>query len=533
MCMWVILIELPKRLQAADVKFIRACSFLFMRFRPGAEIYSVIFLIRNALVVLCPLIPSTSGKVVCMNLLLYGSLSMTAFSKPWRAMPCNFLDMSLVTGMLVILDMGSLFVPEVDGGITMLICLVFASLMLLSIVAAVGYGIIRHIMLKYRKPFRFFLCHQKIQAGSMARLLKMELGKRGSRFYAFVDCDDLNDLTRLFSYVGQDTETFVIMGSPDILTRKWCVGEMVTARSHKTHSVLLMWPDFKKPDKIFIENYESIVPDITELANYNIGIPEVMETMHWVNTLETIEVPGLLTPEGIDHVVSSMTGTIRAKSTSAAHENPDCIIVSDLDNMEAAATAYILLGLVVTKLMGGTKNNMPTVLQKDRSTVPPTACSCMVICSDGCFKSFQFADWMMQVAGLEGCCVLPIIAEDGFRFPAQSFYDELQTLPQLEMLDIKTYTRLIKAIFQEIAVVFSPQNYSSTAEDLDLRAKQVAWRLNSGQLKSLFQKLQGKEDNDEIVDDSAHVETNLKVEDHNGIAVLPAPPREPVLAEEF
>lgn len=27
-------------------------------------------------------------------------------------------------------------------------------------------------------------------------------------------------LGRLFSYVGQDTETFVIMGSPDIMTRR-------------------------------------------------------------------------------------------------------------------------------------------------------------------------------------------------------------------------------------------------------------------------------------------------------------------------
>ena len=31
---------------------------------------------------------------------------------------------------------------------------------------------------------------------------------------------------------------------------------------------------FVKPDKNFIENYTSIVPDITELANYNIGIGE-------------------------------------------------------------------------------------------------------------------------------------------------------------------------------------------------------------------------------------------------------------------
>ena len=77
----------------------------------------------------------------------------------------------------------------------------------------------RHFVQKYRKPFRpefvihsrcfllwsvvdrwlswwwvsrklkdwtrFFLCHQKIAAGSMARLLKIELQKRGSKFTTF------------------------------------------------------------------------------------------------------------------------------------------------------------------------------------------------------------------------------------------------------------------------------------------------------------------------------------------------------------
>eukprot|EP00435_Cladocopium_sp_Y103_P061231 s102_g22.t2 len=111
---WIILYQLPKRLENADVQFIRACSFLFVRFRPGAEVFSVLFLARNTLVVLCPLLPSSAGKVVCMNILLSGSLVITAFYKPWRAPACNFLDLLLVTGMLVILDMGSLFVTEVD-----------------------------------------------------------------------------------------------------------------------------------------------------------------------------------------------------------------------------------------------------------------------------------------------------------------------------------------------------------------------------------------------------------------------------------
>jgi len=491
-CMWVIIIELPKRLQAADVKFVRACSFLFMRFRPGAEIFSVLFLVRNALVVLCPLLPSPSAKVVSMNLILYGSLAMVAFSKPWRAPACNFLDVMLLSCMLVILDAGSLFVREDDGHTTMAICLIFSVVMVLSILGAVFYGVGRHFILKYRKQFRFFLCHQKVAAGSMARLLKMELQKRGSRNTTFVDCDDLNDLTRLFSYVGQDTETFVILGSPDILTRKWCVGEICTARSHKVRTVLLKWPEFVNPDEDFIQKYDSVVPDISELVNYNIGLQEVQETMAWINTVETVDVPSLVTLESMTYICSCLTGSSQTLSRASA-ESPDCIILSDLDNMEAAATAYVLLGLVVPKLVGGERNNMPAVLQKGRS-VSETAVSALVICSDGCFKQPEFGDWLLHVAKLPNCCVLPIIAEDGFRFPSPSYYEEITSMPQLEMLDMRIYIPAIKAVFQEIAVVFSPQNYSSTQEDLDLRAKQVAWRINSGSLKSLHQKITGEEE---------------------------------------
>jgi hypothetical protein len=46
-------------------------SFLIRRFRPGAEIASVLFLVRNALVVLCPLATSTPGQLAMMNLIFY------------------------------------------------------------------------------------------------------------------------------------------------------------------------------------------------------------------------------------------------------------------------------------------------------------------------------------------------------------------------------------------------------------------------------------------------------------------------------
>lgn len=486
-CIWIILFELPKRLERADVHFIRACSFLFIRFRPGAEVFSVIFLVRNALVVLCPLLPSAAAKVVCMNILLYGSVVVTAFSKPWRVMACNFLDLLLVTGMLVILDMGSLFVQQENTVVTTVICMAFFSIMLVAIFGAILYGIAKHFLLKYRKQFRFFLCHQKVAAGSLARLLKMELQKRGSRFTTFVDCDDLNDLTRLFSYVGQDTETLVVLASPDILTRKWCVGEICTARIQRVETVVVAFPEYANPDKTFIESYSSIVPDITELANYNLGLVEVEETLRWISTLQTIALPALLTADAVDSLVTDLSGTFKAKSTTAS-SCPDCIILADLDNLEAAATAYIMLGLLLPKLVGGSHNSMPTVLKKDQK-MPKSATSALMICSEGCFRSADVASNLLAVKDLKTCCILPIIAEDGFRFPSQAFYEDLVTNRQLSSLDLQSYVQIIKAIFQEIAVVFSPQNYSSTQEDLELRSKQVVWRLQSGDLKPLSSKL--------------------------------------------
>lgn len=43
------------------------------------------------------------------------------------------------------------------------------------------------------------------------------------------------------------------------------------------------------PDKTFIESYSSIVPDVTQLANYNIGLAA---TWHWQSQAFVGSVPG-------------------------------------------------------------------------------------------------------------------------------------------------------------------------------------------------------------------------------------------------
>ena len=102
--------------------------------------------------------------------------------------------------------------------------------------------------------------------------------------------------------MAQDTDTFLVLATPQILTRKldtacgrqswvlfdavechgmpwnamviekgllaivgirkWCVGEMVTARASKVYSTLLCWPDFELPNDDYIACFSSIAPHL-------------------------------------------------------------------------------------------------------------------------------------------------------------------------------------------------------------------------------------------------------------------------------
>eukprot|EP00434_Breviolum_minutum_P026215 symbB.v1.2.023175.t1/scaffold2102.1/size90421/5 len=490
-CTWIVIVLLPRRLARSDARFLESCSFLIRRFRPGAEIASVLFLIRNSAVALCPLVLTTSGQLLTMSLILYVNFFYVAYVKPWRSTICNLLDCVLVGGMLVILDMGSTSVKDSNPVSNTFVVMLFLTVMLLSILGTILHGAFKYFQQKYRKQFRFFLCHQKNAAGSMARLLKMELEARLPGTKTFIDCDDLNDLTRLFSYVGQDTDTFLVLGSPAILTRKWCVGEMVTALRHNVKTLLLTWPDFTKPDEKFIENYTSLVPDINELTKYGISLSDVEEAFRWLRTVEDQSLPAQIDTDSIADVVSALVSSERRQISKSAQSTPksstsrsssrnvgaNCPVLVDPDDGEAVATAMVLSSFLQPKMLAYGLP-FPLVLQKGSEVSESTQIS-ILICSNNCFKSAQVQEWLLQASRAPSCGMIPVIAEDSFLVPSPALYGELRQSSELKESDFQEYCLVIKAVFQEIAVVFVPQNYSSTHDDLQLRASQAAVRLKA------------------------------------------------------
>ena len=78
-----------------------------------------------------------------------------------------------------------------------------------------------------RERFACFLSHYKIQCASEARLLQAELeASLGRR--CFLDSDDLKDLRQLADHV-RSSDVLVLIQSSDVLSRPWCLLELLTA----------------------------------------------------------------------------------------------------------------------------------------------------------------------------------------------------------------------------------------------------------------------------------------------------------------
>ncbi|CAE7464201.1 RPS6 [Symbiodinium natans] len=470
LCTWVTWVELPKRLLRADAAYFRACAFIWSRFRPGAELYSVLYLARNGLIALVPLLPSNAAQIVAMNMILYSSLVVAALIHPWRFAAGNALDVILHVGLLVVLDMASTFAgSEADRATSIVVCVLFLFGMGLAVLGAVAYGLILHVVRGHRKPWHFFLSHQKSTSGAFARLLKIQLLKRSSRFTTFMDTDNLRDLTKLFSFV-RDTNTLVFLATPGIERRKWCVGELVNAKIHGVRSVMLRWPGFQEPDERFRRNLTFAIPGIEVLASYGISLQDVSQTLTWLSTLETIPMPPTPNLERMARLCDLLTRTVAPRVEEPLF--PDCIILADPDNLEAVATAYILHELLLLSVNKDMRCSLPCVLSKGQG-IPGSARKALLICSTGCLLSFHLSSWLLDLAEME-CMVIPIIAEPGFVVPngfeSGGDHEDERTF---------NYNEVVQGIFKEIATVFAPQSYSSTQEDLELRARQIAFRLQS------------------------------------------------------
>ncbi|CAE7741314.1 unnamed protein product [Symbiodinium sp. CCMP2592] len=483
-CFRILLIDLPKRIQRADVDFVNACSFLILRYRPGVEVFAVVVLIRNVLLTFSPLIASQAGSLLVLCISLYITLCGAAFWQPWRTKLATYTDLAMHAGLLLVLDMGKFYAPLLEEGYTlMIICIVACCIMLVWGILVVAWAARRRFS-KHRR-FRFALSHHTPEAGTLARLLKLELQQRHN-LRTFIGSDDLADLTQHFTSIAQDVDTLVVVAGREFLLQRWCVGEVVTAKAHGVEVVLLALPNFVMPDRHFVEAYESLVPRVQELAVHAIGLGQVQDTLTWLNSVERLDLEGG-EPEMLTRTVGWLVGNDSTKrhpsvveaSRSMSVDRSTYLILADTTHMEAQAAAYALYMVLGAKMLELSFKGSLRVMRPgdtaDFLSASGTA-QALLLCTAGCLEVPQVALWLLQLGRLHSSFILPVVAEDSFQFPYPGYNKLAGASDEFDDSDMKFYTQVLEAVFHEISVPFMPR--SSNARQLDLQAKIIVERLS-------------------------------------------------------
>ena len=91
-----------------------------------------------------------------------------------------------------------------------------------------------------KKRYAAFLSHFKAEAAAEARILKLELVKalRTPDEKVFLDADSLSDLRELQAQVTE-TDVFILMLTDGVLSRPWCLAELVAAANAQVPIVVL------------------------------------------------------------------------------------------------------------------------------------------------------------------------------------------------------------------------------------------------------------------------------------------------------
>eukprot|EP00933_Yihiella_yeosuensis_P033276 TRINITY_DN27009_c0_g1_i1.p1 TRINITY_DN27009_c0_g1~~TRINITY_DN27009_c0_g1_i1.p1 ORF type:complete len:521 (-),score=89.25 TRINITY_DN27009_c0_g1_i1:85-1479(-) len=395
--------------------------------------------------------------------------------------------------------MSGLFVDDINTEATAIFCLIVMVILSILIPGVIGYGLFLRFSHTKAKPFNIFLCHHKAGCGSTARLLKMTLAEEIKYISKkiWLDSDDLTDLEKLFDYVGSQSDTLAMLCSADILMRPWCMGELVTAKNKNVRVVRVLFPDFQEPDDKFIDNYDQYVPGITVLAEHGISLDMVQDMLRWLRTLPKIKLGGLTCPSVTADLTTKLAMVATATDPSQYGSQPLVVsfkpeaqpddrttaILVDNSQYESVATASILSKLLISHFAHDPEA-APFVLSQGMS-LPANVKTILIICTNGVFRQPQVLQALMEGAK-RGVKQVPILADENFRFPSEAFLKDHEPIAKsVTKDDPAALLQVIKDVFKEIAIVFQPELYSTTAEILTTKAVEVHQRLRSTNLGKL------------------------------------------------
>lgn len=505
----------PMRIARDGALFVRQYQFLFKRFRADRYYYALMFVIRNVTMALVPVVfaDSPAMQVLAMSFLLVVIFGAVCYLLPWRTGMANLLDCIVSTCLLTLLSIGIILSP-VDSESVEVTMQVIMVILLLGIF---GLGLIFLAFNFYRylfpaKKYGIFLSHHKGGAQLLARWFKQMLTDR-MHDDVFLDSDNLDELFSLIQTVASETKNLVILLTQETLCRLWCACEIVSATQHGTNIVLVSCDGTEAPDDERIEQLEKIwtEPQLAEFASLGVGLNDISGAYRSLRdkSMLSLASSSALGDEIVQQVITeckslagvrhracfrlgappppklmppeppSVTGADGEEQESPRNPNKvsqpteqesakarvvDVLVVGTTSEMESACCLQIVKRLLAVETHEAIQIGQEGMLQRQLES----AGRMVALLRRGVLSDAAFAAAAVH-AMREDKEVVPLLADEGFQFPSQEFWNKMtsggvvsvQDHPLLADASIQEVVDAYKAIFKIIAVKFTEHGSES------------------------------------------------------------------------
>lgn len=476
--------------------------FLFQRFRVQRYYYGPIFLFRNFMMALVPVIfsnlPHLQVIVLAGLLIFFGQLSCSMH--PWRGKPPNYIEALLIGFMIVSLMVAGILIEVDNDEVTtdlqaiLVIVLVGMAVPLFGFVGQLVYKSLR----ASSQTYGIFLSHHKLGMAAGARLVKMELARRtGKRI--FLDSDELDDLDCVLDTVRNGTECLVVLLTTDTLWRPWCAGEITIAHISRTPIICLSSDGYVEPsdedleEKSLSERWS--VDQFAPMALEGVTFEAVHEAYLALRGQSKVEwrragssaSPQLLFQTAVEETIvrfNDAAGRSRSNRASTPGINrastplivdatkAELVVVANGDDGEAVSSAQVLAVLIRTLMQWHTL----VALSTDHLNQDHTPIAVVVSLTSDALRSEEFVRTIIAVrSAFGGEPYFMTTRSADFQFPAAEVLESTK----------KKLAASMGVLVEEIHATFAPMLSSlalpffpGTRESLVMaEAKSIAARL--------------------------------------------------------
>jgi hypothetical protein len=516
---WVtyVTVRYPKLISSGDgMIVINRYRFLFQRFTVECYFFTPIYLARNFIIAILPVVFPDYGhrqvSMLALVLLLFGFSQ--GWLRPWRGFMPNLLD-SITTCCLIMALVGAALLNKADHDQVILDMQVFFTVLIvivtLSTAGFVGFMTWRRFFPP--KLFAAFLCHHKLGCAVGARLMKLELEQRLKR-PVFLDSDALDNLEDLLDIVRTSISNLVVLLTAETLSRPWCAGEIATSYKNGVPIVLVSYDEYRElteDDLSEVSISARWTPEaFAGCVTQGVSIAVVAEAYAWVRQADKIPCPrvsacmsgkpeeAMLAVERVvsaclqrklaresQHSTSSKATTYESSQSECSHQSTtkaiDFATLANYLDGESISAARVLSRLVRAKTQWNTKELLhPREVQDAKDNIHGVSCLCVIL-TQGCLTSEGFLSTLLAALDAWGSDMAMVtIKMTGFEFPTNQMTKE-SVVPQVSKLVSKSEEE-IAVVYQQLlsilSIPFSPHGHISV---IGVEVDSILRRVDSAQ----------------------------------------------------